>query len=1114
MWSETMMRGCERYRTRLVLLAAVALVGCGSDSGNSGTAGGFGASDTTGASDASYGDIGGGSDAGSGGWGGGSQPWADTAAGDGGGWGGGNDVGASDASADAGSGKEDPQSWQQQEQAPPLAQVSLGGGQTLDLVDMRVVVKVEGLRARVLVDHIFHNPHAGMLEGTFRYTLPAESSVSYFAMFPGISGKAPALFGEGEGLVEGKALGLGELTPAEQVGKIDPAQWGVVKTAQIKRTVQATQAYEAEVNKTIDPALVEEIAPNTYSAKVYPLVGGGYQRILIAYEQTLPTLQAEVPGGAGQVGRVHELTFALPQGKLGHADFTLLGKKAWIAAGAQIGAVTGVQQSETAAGYLARWESKGPISFATPAEGKLVFRFAPAQGDAAADVLAGTDPVLGKNVGLVRVRPTLPEAALLPGQGAKHAVFLLDTSRSSHPLRFGVALKLMQEILTASSGIEGFGVIAFDSGASWIGPGSTPGATVPPTSWIANDAAGRAAAVAAFDGLLLEGGSDVGAALRALAAPPSALLPAGDGPDAAAPLDVFLLSDGALTWGDREPGAIVARFAAESPWQTRFFAYRLGIGAENAALFTALTAGSGAVFECLSAASLPECAKAHQAAGMRLVSASVVPAGADGSGAEIADLLVAGGQQTLYPGVSLTLAGPLVGSGAAKVVLQGALADGKAATVEVPVTLVPSGELAPRAWGELAVAQLVGSGKTALEGLALALAQHYRVASPLGAFLLLENQATWEQYDFGEESTKLAGQTIAKAIAAAAKLGQAAFSTWARLQQTLAEHAAGFGLPGVAAEGWVSGLLAVGAGQLELSPPQLPWAGTPEKGVSPAYDAALKSEDFELVAPFAAQAEARLEQADVAGAVRALSTVLERAPGDDELARLIGYRIAGWGEASIAAELLFAVLLRRPFEPQSWRDFAGAVAQNRPGLAVLAYEIALRGAWPSQYKGMAIVAKEEYAAFAFDLLGAAPNHPLAGLLKQRIAEHKLIEPPGEMRITATWNTNQTDIDLHVTTPLGEVCNYTHKKLSDGSGELYADLTGGYGPERFVAYKPMKGTWKVEVHFYNAPAQQLAPETWVQVRIWRKNGKVPMVTQSQVVLKKEGDKLLVATIEVP
>lgn len=1099
-------------------LVAVTASACGADSGNSGTGGWGDWGNTSGAAATS--DTGAGGDASADTWSGG----ADAAMSDtGGGWGGwgeadttGSDISmagdSADASADAGGGDDPSVRWQQKTPAPPITSVNLGGGETLELVDMRVTMKVEGLRARVLIDHIFYNPHPETVEGSFRYVLPGDASISYFAMFPGLTGKEPAFFGDGAGVDTDAAVKLVQQAPSDVVQSIDSAAWGVPKIAKIKRNVQATQAYEGETEKQIDPALVEQVAPGTFMAKVFPLVGKGYQRILVAYEQTLPTLQAQVPGAAeGTIGRVHELTFPLPQGKVGNLSVLLHAKKAWIGAAASIGGVPGVQEESGAAGYLARWQAKGELNPDDPSfgNGKLAFRFAPLQGSDTADVLAGTDPVLGKNVALVRVRPELPEAAKTAVGSAAHAVFLIDTSRSAHPARFDVSMQLAEAILQASPALKGFAVVAYDVGASWIGAGSKPGELAGPQGWISNDEAGRAALKAAFDGVLLEGGSDLGAALRTLAKPPAALAPTSADD---ATIDVFVLGDASLTWGDRQDGAVLARWQSESPWKARFFGYRLGIGPENTALLNQLAGAGGAVFECLNGASLPTCAKAHQSAGMRLTAAKVVAA-AEG-GAQIDDVLLAGGFGTLYPGGSVTLAGPLSGSGAAKVVLEGVLPDGKAATLEVPVSLVPGGELAPRAWGEIAVAQLLAGGAPALEGLALALAQHYRIANAISSFLLLEDDAAWQKYDFGAENTKLSGQTMAVAIAAATKLGAQAFSTWSRLVGVLTEHGKSFGLPKVAEAGWLAQLVTVGKSSLELALPALPWAGRPAADVTVAYADALKSEDFGLIAPFTTEAEARLASADVPGAVRAISTLLERAPADDELARLIGYRIAGWGEGTIASELLFAVLLRRPFEPQSWRDFAGSVAETRPALAILGYEIALQGSWPAKFKGMAEVVRQEYAEFALGLLENEPDHPLAGLLKSRIATHELTLPDAAMRVTVTWNTNATDIDLHVKAPTGETANYKHKKLQNGLGELYADLTGGYGPERFVAYQQLSGKWTIWLHYYGATSNKLVAETWAQVRIWRKDGKVPVVTQYQVMLSKPGQTKIVAEIEVP
>ncbi|MCO4764339.1 MAG: hypothetical protein KC502_22705, partial [Myxococcales bacterium] len=359
--------------------------GCGGEATSaSGSAGGWGASDAVSGSDGGmvYDDASA-SDAG-GSWGGG----ADTSAG---GWGASDTSAAEDTSGpdedDAGG-----QSWQQTSDSPPVAQVSLGGGNTLELVSMRVAVRVEGLRARVLVDHIFKNPHPKVIEGTFRYTLPPESSVSYFAMFEGQSGAQPAFFGSGDGLGGSDQATIAGTTPITVVTGADKKVWGTAKVAKIQRHIEAVQVYEKETEKKIDPALVEAVAPNTFSAKVYPIPANGHNRILIAWEQTLPSM----PKAGG--GRVYEYVFPVPKGDLESFDFTLLAKKAHITAGKLIGNTTGgvaaykpgelpkdvtettVTESATKAGYLARMVSGSDTGDGTLKGGKLAFHFDPALG--------------------------------------------------------------------------------------------------------------------------------------------------------------------------------------------------------------------------------------------------------------------------------------------------------------------------------------------------------------------------------------------------------------------------------------------------------------------------------------------------------------------------------------------------------------------------------------------------------------------------------------------------------------------------------------------------------------------------------------------------------------
>ncbi len=49
----------------------------------------------------------------------------------------------------------------------------------------------------------------------------------------------------------------------------------------------------------------------------------------------------------------------------------------------------------------------------------------------------------------------------------------------------------------------------------------------------------------------------------------------------------------------------------------------------------------------------------------------------------------------------------------------------------------------------------------------------------------------------------------------------------------------------------------------------------------------------------------------------------------------------------------------------------------------------------------------------------------------------------------TWNTDTTDVDLHVIEPSGEECFYRHRNTRRSGGRLTQDVTQGYGPEMYV-----------------------------------------------------------------
>lgn len=71
-----------------------------------------------------------------------------------------------------------------------------------------------------------------------------------------------------------------------------------------------------------------------------------------------------------------------------------------------------------------------------------------------------------------------------------------------------------------------------------------------------------------------------------------------------------------------------------------------------------------------------------------------------------------------------------------------------------------------------------------------------------------------------------------------------------------------------------------------------------------------------------------------------------------------------------------------------------------------------------------------------------------------------------IRVVLSWDTDMTDLDLHVVTPDGGHCFYGNNQLANG-GALDIDVTTGYGPEIFASPAPLAGSYLVYVNYYGA-----------------------------------------------
>lgn len=138
--------------------------------------------------------------------------------------------------------------------APPWSlTASDGSGLALTRVDAKVVL--EGPLAYTELHLYFHNLENRQREGTFSITLPQRATVSRFAMETN-----------------------GQMMEAEVVEKMI-----------------ARRAYDDFLHRRQDPALLEKSEGNQFSAKVFPIPANSDKHIVISYSQELPGARYVLP---------------------------------------------------------------------------------------------------------------------------------------------------------------------------------------------------------------------------------------------------------------------------------------------------------------------------------------------------------------------------------------------------------------------------------------------------------------------------------------------------------------------------------------------------------------------------------------------------------------------------------------------------------------------------------------------------------------------------------------------------------------------------------------------------------------------------------------------------
>lgn len=952
--------------------------------------------------------------------------------------------------------------------------ITVGDEQILPVTALAVAVHVDGFRARVVLDVDFQNPNDWTLEGDLSLRLP-EGASPYFLAFGGHTHQAPPPPADPKDAASFTPAGI--MAARAQV-------WTEAKQAVMVERDRAKVAYRNTVRRNVDPALSEWAGAGVFNTRLFPIGPNALHRVVIGYDVDLLeaadgwSLPVIVPEDAAS----RRLQIVVVPSKGVRATLERL------------------DQLDQPGERFEPTKLDGQLQYVLddpPAQLELALR------GATNAALIGRDPATGDYFA-ARTLPQLPKSKARTGAG--RAVFALDVSMSSNPEKFNVWLDLLKATLEHNRDeLRSFALLFFNVEQFWYSPG------------FVDNTAEQLEALSQFaDTLALEGATDLAAALR------EATRPSWLDDRALTDCDLFLLSDGFATWG--EPDIEVVLRELRTSFAGRVFAYRTGLAETELSLLARLAGDSGgAVFAVTGPDMIAAAATAHRQIPWELRSISA--AGVD-------DLLVAGSPRYLYPGQSLVLAGRIAPAQQGgdrrpsprtlELVLSQA---GQERTVKIELPPAIESETTPRIYGELAVGALErfdAIGKELGVG-SLAYARHFRVTGRAASLLMLESDEDYARADIDlDEIAKLDLATIA---------GASALSRLELAEQTLGER---LGDPRAA-------MLAILDRVAALSPtdgrpdPTQPLGALASK-IRQLPDAALRVEiprldcqrhDRSVIDPkilaqlerrelvyddLVAAAELRRTQVSPADGLKALSSLIEANPGNTVMARDVAFTARDWGLGAQVYPLLQRVAATRPEEPQTYLALGDLAAQlGAHDLALVYYEIALAGAWEQRFGDVEQIAAFEYLR----MLGSTAPESFAdpGFATRRRAELAELLPvrSADLLVIMTWNTDNTDIDLHVLEPSGEDCFYGNRSTKAG-GQMSTDVTQGFGPEMYYIPKLESGDYRIRVHYFARDRNRLDVRTKVHVTVFRSFGRPNQQIESKIVtLEQDEDTHSIMTV---
>ncbi len=206
-------------------------------------------------------------------------------------------------------------------------------------------------------------------------------------------------------------------------------------------------------------------------------------------------------------------------------------------------------------------------------------------------------------------------------------------------------------------------------------------------------------------------------------------------------------------------------------------------------------------------------------------------------------------------------------------------------------------------------------------------------------------------------------------------------------------------------------------------------------------------------------------------AARVYGTLIDLFPARADMRRFAGSRLERVKAAGLplALDTYAKAKEQRPDHPSSHRLLVYALLKS--GAHEKAFQAAVEALHhdfiESRFPGVRQILQEDVGLVGSAWVRAEPKR--AGEIATRIMEAggKLENTPS-IRFVLTWETDANDVDFHIYDSSGGHAFYSEKHLPSG-GDLYADITTGYGPECFTIRGPKEkrqAQYTLQANYYS------------------------------------------------